>query len=290
MTFKKIFCQNPALKPLNFIRYNFIFIHPTGSRFIPMKALITTRVESIFNTIDQVDDFEKLEEKDLQKYYVLLNEYAENNNIALHLFNKTTLNYENVTPSFYHFWGIDNTEKINNFRELYPRVLDNINALAAYIEIHEKIMNLSSTSERMFFNSTFCGVKATNLAGAHIRLMWHATPLILNGHKQSKILLCVHKDVIHLMEGDIFWIRVSTGKHVYSWFSDQKEIRKKEIVSGAELACIRHWAAGMGLSDIAQAQCISIHTVKNHLKAARKRLGARDNTALMEMCMLLGIC
>jgi len=254
-----------------------------------MRSLTTTKAEAIFNTIDCVDNFEQLGESDLLRYYTFLNEYAENHNIVLMILNKTTLNYENVTPNFHQFWGLDETETVVSFKGFYPRVLEDVSVLGECIEVHEKLMESFSEPEKMYFSSTFCGAKATTLTGKPVRLIWHTVPLILNGHKQSKILLCFQKDIIHLTEGDVYWFRIHTGERIYAWFSDQKKIRNKEIISEIELSCIRHWAAGMKVSEIARLQCISVHTVNNHLKAARNRLGVRSNTALVELCNLLSI-
>lgn len=113
--------------------------------------------------------------------------------------------------------------------------------------------------------------------------------MLLNGQKQSKILLAYQKDVSHLMESDKYWFRINTGKNVYSWLSDQKKIRNKEILSEIELTCLRNWASGMKPREIANTLFISVHTVNNHLKAVRNRLGLRNNTAVVEICSLLGI-
>ncbi len=254
-----------------------------------MESLVTSKAEAIFNTIDRVDSFEQLNLSDLHTYYSFLNEYAENHNIVLLLLNKLTLDYENVTPNFNQFWGLEEKEIIHSFKEFYPRVLEDIRNLEECIGVHEELMESFSEEDKMYFTSTFCGVKAKTLLAEPIRLVWHSVPLILNGQKQSKILLCYQKDIIHLMEGDIYWIRVATKNKVYTWFSNEKKIRNKEIISKTELICIKNWAKGKNAKEIAELQYNSINTVNNHLKAARKRLGLRNNTALVDICHLLSI-
>lgn len=254
-----------------------------------MKELVTTKAEAIFNTINQVDDFDNLDERDLQKYYAFLNEYAESHNIVLLILNKTTFMYENVTPNFNQFWGLDPSVKILSFKEIYPRVLDDVKTLDECIKMHEVLMERCTEEERMYFSSTFFGSKAKTLNGHPIRLFFHVVPMILNGKKQSKILLAYQKDVSHLLEGDKYWFRIDTGAKVFTWFSDQKKIRNKEILSEVELSCFRLWTTGMKTREIADNLFISVHTVNNHMKAVRNRLGLRNNTAVVEICSLLGI-
>ncbi len=254
-----------------------------------MDSLITVKVQAILNAISKTDDFDRLNESERQQYYTYLNEYAENRNIVLMLINKTTLEYESVSPNFNQFWDLHPMEKITSFKAIYPKVLEDVHVLEECLNVHEKLMENFSASENMYFSSTLYGAKATTMSGRPIRLAWHIVPLVLNGHRQSKILLCHQKNVLHLMEGNKYWFRIMTDENVYTWFSDKRKIRNKEIVSKTELACIRNWALGMKVREIAMLQNISSHTVNNHLKAARKRVGARNNTALVEICDLLGI-
>lgn len=118
-----------------------------------MKELVTTKTEAIFNTIDKVDDFDQLNESDLQKYFSFLNEYAESHNIVLLILNKVTFKYENVTPNFNQFWGLDPSIKIHSFKEIYPKVLDDVQTLEECIKMHEEIMEHCSEEEKMYFCS-----------------------------------------------------------------------------------------------------------------------------------------
>ena len=254
-----------------------------------MKALSLLKSNDIFNSIDYTDSECSSESIEMQQYFLFLNEYAESNKIALSLYNKSTLKYENITPYFYRFWGLKETDVILTFQEFYPKVLEDINQLITCVEVHEAILENFSNEEKMYFTSTFCGAKAKTFGGEKIRLFWNSIPLVVNGKIQSKILMCCQGDITQLMEDDKYWIRITAKDKVYTWFSDQKKIRNKEIVSPIELICIKNWAKGMKPIEIAELNNISVHTVNNHLKAARNRIGARNNSALADFCNLLSI-
>lgn len=254
-----------------------------------MKFLDTNELEKVFDTISTKDDFESLEEHELEKYYQYLNEYAETNPQSILLYNKVSSNYEYITSNYYKFLGIDHDISIKNFKEIYPKILKDIRVLGEYIDMHEKVMKYCTDLEKSFFCSTFFGVHGTTLHGNQIKLMWHGVPLVLNGSQQSKILLSSHYDIKHLVDGDRYWFRIKAGDKIFSWHSGLKKIRHKEIISSTELKCIKYWSEGLNLLQIANTMNISIHTVKNHFKAAKFRTGARDNTALTNICMSIGL-
>ncbi|MCO5231312.1 MAG: helix-turn-helix transcriptional regulator [Chitinophagales bacterium] len=249
----------------------------------------TTKAEAIFNTISIVDAFENLGEEELNQYYNFLDEISESQNMVLMILNKVTLKYEHVTPNFNQFWGLESSEVIDSFKDFFPKVLEDFHPLEECIKVHEELMQNFTADERMYFNSTFFGAKAKTKQGNSIRIIWHVIPLVLNGQKQSKILLSYMKDVTHLSEGDNYWFRIQTPNNTYCWFSDSKNTKKKDIISKTELLCIKLWASGKKIDEIAEKLFISKNTVNNHLKAIRNRLSLRSNTAIVEICNLLHI-
>ncbi|MCO5232200.1 MAG: helix-turn-helix transcriptional regulator [Chitinophagales bacterium] len=254
-----------------------------------MSSLITTKAEAIFYSISHIDDYEQLDEESKKQYFSFLNEYANSQNSVLMILKKVSLDYEFITSNFYHFWGLNPSESINSFKSFFPLIMENVQSLAECIKVHEELFNNATEDEKSYFSSTFFGARVNTLNGTPARLVWHVVPMILNGHRQSKILLSYQKEITHLVEGDIYWFRIDTGKRIFTWYSNQKIVKEKEIISRAELSCIRYWTAGLSSSEIAKTLFISVNTVNNHFKAVRNRLGLRNNTAIVEICHLLNI-
>ncbi len=61
------------------------------------------------------------------------------------------------------------------------------------------------------------------------------------------------------------------------------------FISARQCEVLRLAAAGLCDSEIAQALVLSVHTVRDHLRAIRERLGARNTTHAVSIALASGI-
>lgn len=245
---------------------------------------VITKLEEIFNAVIKNDEFDGLSPQEINRYFSFLDDYSVRNNLSLSLVHKHTLTYQYQSPGFFRLWQTEPKDISNKVTNVMGKVFENPGDFIKIMEVHEKIFSSFPSPENILFTTTFCGVKAKTFGGKSVRLLSHYIPLKLGGEWQYKIHFCENRDVNHLFDSDHFWVRVVVSGEVFHYLSTDEVLHRKEILSKSELGCVQKWAEGLNLSEISKGMSISIHTTKNHLKAARNKLGARDNTALVELC------
>ena len=250
---------------------------------------IVNRLEEIFNNAVQDDEIGKYSSEEMVRYFSFLEDYSQRNKLSLCLVNKHTLHYEYRTQGFYDLWQVNEGEVPEKVPDLMASVFDNPADFVMIMQLNEKVLCNFDTPEKFLFTTTFCGVKTKTFTGKPVKLLSHNIPLKLDGEWQHKIHFCENRDVSHLFDSDHFWVRFVICGEVFHYLSTYDVLYRKEILSKSELTCVAEWASGLGLNEIASKLFISLNTVKNHLKAARNKLGARDNTALVELCKFAGI-
>jgi len=60
---------------------------------------------------------------------------------------------------------------------------------------------------------------------------------------------------------------------------------RREVLTPRELELLTHFARGLHAEDLADAMDLSLHTVRNHLKAIRGKLGVRSQHELLAMVL-----
>ncbi len=250
---------------------------------------VIAKLEEIFKGVIKDDNIDMFSSEEISRYFSFLDDYSVRNNLSLALVHKHTLTYHYQSPGFFRLWQTDPKDVSNKVTDVMTTVFENPGDFIKIMEVHENIFRNFSSPENILFTSTFCGVKAKTFAGKSVKLLSHNIPLKLAGEWQYKIHFCENRDVNHLFGSDHFWVRVVVNGEVFHYISTNGVLHHKEILSKSELACVQKWADGLDLSDISKEMSISINTAKNHLKAARNKLGARDTTALVELCKFCGI-
>ncbi|MBC9796772.1 helix-turn-helix transcriptional regulator [Sinomicrobium weinanense] len=171
-----------------------------------------------------------------------------------------------------HYLGFVHNKKIQN------RIIDLETEIIAQFTQEEK------KDVRIFI----CGGYPVRADQNRIKHLLQRIPLAFGPKVYPGIYLDNIQNVAHLISGDGYWLRIKTGEKVYSWFSDEEKLLRHDIISKREKEVIKCWAHGYSLSKIGDTLFISINTVKNHLKACRNRLLARDNASLVQLCLLSG--
>jgi DNA-binding CsgD family transcriptional regulator len=140
--------------------------------------------------------------------------------------------------------------------------------------------------------AAFCGVKIKHKDGRVMRLMIRQTGLEYISNGAMKVSVITADDISHLVKGDSYWGRMEFGRkeryqhHLLS--ADKKDI-DHDILSEREKEVLRLISKGMESKEIAHELFISSHTVDNHRRNMIARVGARDTTALVQLCYMAGL-
>jgi DNA-binding CsgD family transcriptional regulator len=155
--------------------------------------------------------------------------------------------------------------------------------------IYEKTGNLDN------LKVTCCGVKMKHKLGHEMCGIIQYTPVeILNNLKDgvSKTAIMTITDISHLMKSDFYWLRAEFGldnKCVHHLLSIDKNDNSRDIISDREKEVLRLIAQGLDSKGIGKILFASPHTIDNHRRKMLTKTGARDTTALVQICRMCGI-
>jgi DNA-binding CsgD family transcriptional regulator len=142
---------------------------------------------------------------------------------------------------------------------------------------------------------TICGVRMKHKNGQIITGIIQYAPVdILNNTIDgvSKTATMTITEISYLIKADFYWMRAEFGLHVkqrHHLFSTNNKNIAYDIISDREKDVLRLIAQGMESKEIGENLFISIHTVNNHRRNMIYRTGARDTTALIQICKMSGI-
>jgi DNA-binding CsgD family transcriptional regulator len=142
---------------------------------------------------------------------------------------------------------------------------------------------------------TICGVKMKHKNGKILTGLIQYSPVdILNNTVDgvSKTATMSITEISHLVKSDFYWMRAKFGlkeKQTHHLISKNKKNNPYDIISDREKDVLRLIAQGMESKEIGETLFISPHTVNNHRRNMISRTGARDTTALIQICKMSGI-
>jgi DNA-binding CsgD family transcriptional regulator len=139
---------------------------------------------------------------------------------------------------------------------------------------------------------TLCGFKVKRKNGQLRRAMMRFIPLEMDEKGGVKVYLITGDDVTHLIKSDNYWGRITYGEdstHKFSYESTIKKSQNKDILSAREIEVLQLISEGMESKEIGTKLFMSSHTVDNHRRNALTRTGAKDTTALIQICRMCSI-
>jgi DNA-binding CsgD family transcriptional regulator len=142
------------------------------------------------------------------------------------------------------------------------------------------------------YKSTICGVKGRHKDGHIMRLMIRYSALEMFDNGATKTAAVSIDDISHLYRGDFYWLHTTYGKEakeVHHLLSTDEISHNSDIISAREKDALRLIAEGMDSKEIGKILFISPYTVDNHRRNMLARTGARDSTALVQICRMMGI-
>jgi DNA-binding CsgD family transcriptional regulator len=99
--------------------------------------------------------------------------------------------------------------------------------------------------------------------------------------------------ITHLLKPNAhWWGRINYGEnnpHKYHILGTDKKNVFQDILTNREKDVLKLVAEGLESKEIAELLYISSHTVDNHRRNAIIRTGARDTTALLQICKMCGM-
>lgn len=174
--------------------------------------------------------------------------------------------------------------------------LAKLNQLSFFYKILEWAMilrgKLPIESKREYMSYVICGLTFQHKDGRKVRVLIKVLALELNPQGFTTLDLIEVVDITNLLKNDDYWVRVAAGKdreHTHCFFPDPKIAVSGDIISTRELEVLRLIHQGLQSREIAEQLFISPSTVEKHRKNMIARFGARDTTALTEICKHCGI-
>jgi DNA-binding CsgD family transcriptional regulator len=224
-----------------------------------------------------------------------IHEFAKNEKSVKVIFDQVNFKVLNISENIEALSGYTAKSLLDKNLFSFLKVLDFDHALMPYVwlrwinKIHGKY-DIADIDKESIAN--FCGVKFKHKDGHVARLMIRQTGLefLDNGH--MKISVISLDDVSHLLKGDFYWGRIAFGKdvryihHIVS--TDGKDIAQ-DIITDREKETLRLLAKGLESKEIGKELFISSHTIDNHRRNMIAKTGARDTTALLQLCHMAGV-
>src|SRR5690606_749665 len=220
----------------------------------------------------------------------LLDDLALRSNRVYSIFDFSRFDYLYCSPNLATLAGDDRSAPSvgSAWDETYFTIIQDRKRIAEFLEIRRHLSRRLRHVSFSSLESSVCGGAITNLKGQRLRLHYRSTPLVLDEAGNVALSFDFLEDVTPLLTASTgYWMRFA-GQQVFHWRSDTRRLVAKDIVSPREKALISLWKAGKSIAEIADQACINTQTVKNQLSNARNRLFARDNTALSQLCTVVG--
>lgn len=238
---------------------------------------------------DKVDNYcEENHQIDLSSN-TYIEDFAYQNHVAISVFDQVKWKYLYFSQNYYDFFGVEKSEAKPEFPLGYQHMFEDASQIRKFIHLQDKILQEFTREEQKQLTITVCGFSINNEKGKKMRLMMKSKPIAFTSENNLNVALNNIRDIKYLLDDNGFWLRISAGKKVFHWSKDYDSFCKGDIISIREKEVLRQWMLGLNITEIANSLFISPNTVKNHLKSMRKKLLARDNTALVELSLLCGI-
>ncbi len=137
----------------------------------------------------------------------------------------------------------------------------------------------------------FCGVKFLDKEGGTKSYFIRQHIRTYNDKGRPCTCVCFVTDISHLYKADFFWTRMVRGKHkeITAFKTSNSEKEQKDILTTRERQILKLISSKKESKEISSILNISLNTVDSHRKKMIKRSGAKDTTALIQLCKMVGL-
>lgn len=133
------------------------------------------------------------------------------------------------------------------------------------------------------------GLKLFDGKGIIRKTFLKVRPLIWNKNNQPDITIIFGEDVTHLMKGDNYWLRYTSGYNQLTYVHQKGKKEFNDLISISERRVLTLIAEKKTNAEIADELFLSKGTVETHRKNMIKRVGAVDSTALVHLCKMANV-
>lgn len=222
---------------------------------------------------------------------LLMNPFAHNERTVKGVLELSTFEIVQISDNIEIMLGItaEKVQKITNLFEIIePQQLN------LFPQIVESFYQILATSQNVYdIGYSLCGltIKCIGKPDKHLIIQFRTFEMPFN--ELPKFIIFCMNDVTHLVKGDTIWVRLQLyqkeGVEVHTLESPLFCFEAGDIFSKREQDILTYLVKGCESKEIAQKLFISVFTVNNHRKNMMTRLGARDTTALIQLCLMAGI-
>jgi DNA-binding CsgD family transcriptional regulator len=221
-----------------------------------------------------------------------LQEFSKNEKAVKMIFDQVNFKILNISDNVEEITGhkADSLRNTNITSFMSFVVLDHISFLYVWLRWVNQICTKYGLPDNSVI--TFCGIKIRHKDGHVMRLMLRHTGLEFLDNGAMKVSIISADDITHLIKGDDYWGRIEFGKEekiIHHLLSTDKKDTPHDMLSEREKDVLRLIAKGLESKEIGKELFISSFTVDNHRRNMIARTGARDTTALVQICRMAGI-
>jgi DNA-binding CsgD family transcriptional regulator len=221
-----------------------------------------------------------------------LNEFSKSENCVKIIFDHANFKVLYISDNVESITGYKDEEfgKANILFALKLITIEHFNFMYVWLKwamgIHAELGDLTNARQ------TMCGVKLKHKDGHVIRILFRHTALEMTDSGAVKIAAISIDDISHLVKGDFYWGRMAFDnkeRDIHHIISTDKIDVLHDIISEREKDVLRLLFMGKESKEIAEILYLSSHTIDNHRRNMIARTGAKDTTALVQICRMCGI-
>ncbi|HHM21809.1 MAG TPA: LuxR family transcriptional regulator [Bacteroidetes bacterium] len=233
--------------------------------------------------------------KKILQHIPTLDELARNSNSLFILFDVSRYKIIYFSKNIEAILGYSNLELQKRNVSLFFRILCPRQRLAPFNLVRWRkhiYSNIPKNANRLDLHFFYAGLRIRHGEGHIVPLLIRFSPLALNESGHAAFALIRVESAPHLLKADFYWARSSCQQSgmCVGYYHSKKDLRKmSDIVSEREKEVLRLIARGQSSKEIATKLFITQNTVEKHRRNMLARTGARDTTALVQICRQAGI-
>jgi DNA-binding CsgD family transcriptional regulator len=251
---------------------------------------IITGVAKEFSKVGKIDN-----SVDYSEFDKMVSEFSKNESSLKVIMDVTKFQLLAVSDNLEEIFGITKEEFYKERIFIFLRYIRLEHILAPLTFLKWGIHVFKQQTAKTPFEAlkmVFCGINIKSKNGKEMRVLIRVKPIELAENGYPNICIVTFDDITNLLKPNTqWWGRLSYGENYpnkYHYLSTVKKYENEDIITSREKEVLMFISDGLESKDIGKKLFISPHTVDNHRRNAVQRTGARDTTALVQLCRMSG--